>query len=125
MHNSNYWKGIPYVGIGPSAHSFSEGKRRWNVSNNPHYIRSIELKKDFFEVEELTEVDRLNERMMVGLRTCDGIDWKDFPDDWRKDNERHFFKFVEGGNAEMDESGFRLTPKGWLISDHIISTLFI
>lgn len=125
VHNGNYWKGIPYVGIGPSAHSFSEGKRRWNVSNNPQYIRSIELKKDFFEVEELTEIDRLNERIMVGLRTCEGLDWKDFPADWKKDNERNFFKFVEGGNAVMDETGFRLTPKGWLISDHIISTLFL
>jgi coproporphyrinogen III oxidase-like Fe-S oxidoreductase len=85
----------------------------------------IELKKEFFEVEELTEVDCWNERIMVGLRTREGIEWKDFPDDWRKDNERNFFKFVEGGNAEFDDSGFRLTPKGWLISDHIISTLFI
>jgi oxygen-independent coproporphyrinogen-3 oxidase len=125
VHNGNYWKGIPYAGFGPSAHSFSEGKRRWNISNNPQYIRFIELKKEFFEVEELTEVDRLNERIMVGLRTCEGIEWKDFPDDWRKENERNFFKYVEGGNAEMDEVGFRLTPKGWLISDHIISTLFI
>jgi len=125
VHNGNYWKGIPYVGIGPSAHSFSNGKRRWNVSNNAQYNRSIELKKDFFEVEELTEVDRLNERIMVGLRTHEGIDWKHFPADWKNDNERNFFKFVEGGNAVMDETRFRLTPKGWLISDHIISTLFL
>jgi oxygen-independent coproporphyrinogen-3 oxidase len=125
VHNGNYWKGISYVGFGPSAHSFSEGKRRWNISNNAQYIRLIELKKEFFEVEELTEVDCSNERIMVGLRTCEGIEWKDFPDDWRKENERNFFKYVEGGNAEMNEVGFRLTPKGWLISDHIISTLFI
>ncbi|MEY3834622.1 MAG: radical family heme chaperone HemW [Bacteroidota bacterium] len=125
VHNGNYWKGVPYVGMGPSAHSYSEGKRRWNVSNNPQYIRSIELKKEFYEVEELTEVDRWNERIMVGLRTCEGIDWKDFPEEWKKDNERNFLKFVEVGNAEIDENGFRLTPKGWLISDHIISTLFI
>lgn len=124
-HNSNYWKGVPYLGLGPSAHSFSEGKRRWNISNNPQYIRSIELKKDFFEVEELTEIDRWNERIMVGLRTREGVEWKDFPDEWKIQNERNFFKFVEGGNAEFDERGFRLTPKGWLISDHIISTLFI
>jgi coproporphyrinogen III oxidase-like Fe-S oxidoreductase len=62
---------------------------------------------------------------MVGLRTCEGIDWKDFPEEWKKENERNFLKFVGVGNAEIDENGFRLTPKGWLISDHIISTLFI
>lgn len=125
VHNGNYWKGIPYVGIGPSAHSFSEGKRRWNVSNNPQYVRSLELKKDFFEVEELSEVDRLNERIMVGLRTCEGIQWKDFPDKWKIENERNFVKFVEGENAVIDEAGFRLTMRGWLISDYIISTLFL
>ena len=124
-HNGNYWKGIPYVGIGPSAHSFSEGKRRWNVANNPQYIRSIELNKPFFEEEFLNEVDQWNERIMVGLRTCEGIEWTDFPDEWRKDNEKNFLGFVEGGNAVMDESGFRLTRKGWLISDYIISTLFL
>ena len=125
VHNGNYWKGVPYVGMGPSAHSYSEGKRRWNVTNNPQYIRSIELKREFYEVEELTEVDRWNERIMVGLRMCEGIDWKDFPEEWKRENERNFLKFVEVGNAEIDENGFRLTPKGWLISDHIISTLFI
>jgi oxygen-independent coproporphyrinogen-3 oxidase len=113
------------VGLGPSAHSFSKGKRRWNISNNPQYIRSIELKKEFFEVENLTEVDGWNERIMVGLRTREGVEWKDFPEEWKKENERFFFKYVEGDNAECDEKGFRLTPKGWLISDHIISTLFI
>lgn len=125
VHNGNYWKGIPYVGMGPSAHSYSDGKRCWNISNNAQYIRSIELKKDFFECEELTEIDRLNERIMVGLRTCEGVNWKDFPDEWRTDNERNFFNFVESGNAILDDNGFRLTPKGWLISNHIISTLFL
>lgn len=73
-NNQNYWKGKPYLGIGPSAHSFDGiDIRRWNVSNNQLYLNSIEEGKLPFEQEKLTLKDRYNEYLMTGLRTTEGI----------------------------------------------------
>lgn len=74
VNNQNYWKGKPYLGIGPSAHSF-DGKhiRRWNVSNNQLYLKSIKEGQLPFEEEQLTQKDRYNEYLMTGLRTINGV----------------------------------------------------
>jgi len=73
-NNQNYWKGRPYLGIGPAAHSY-DGKsiRKWNVSNNQLYLKAIEEGKLALEQEELTVKDRYNEYLMTGLRTIEGI----------------------------------------------------
>jgi len=72
-HNSNYWKGIKYLGIGPSAHSYNGEARQWNVANNAKYMQAIELGKIAAEEEVLTERDRLNEYIMTSLRTMWGL----------------------------------------------------
>lgn len=72
-HNSNYWEGISYLGIGPSAHSFNGDSRQWNVSNNMKYIESIERNKIPFEIEHLTTENRINEYIMTSLRTSKGM----------------------------------------------------
>ena len=68
-HNSSYWEGKKYLGVGPSAHSFDGISRQWNVSSIKNYILNIESGKDYFEIETLSEVDRYNEYLLVGLRT--------------------------------------------------------
>ena len=73
-HNSNYWKGVKYLGIGPSAHSYNGEARQWNIANNAKYIQAIEQSKITAEVEILTERDRLNEYVMTSLRTIWGLD---------------------------------------------------
>ena len=74
VNNQNYWKGKPYVGIGPAAHSYDGEKiRKWNVSNNHLYLKAIQENKLSFEEEQLTLKDRYNEYLMTGLRTVEGI----------------------------------------------------
>jgi oxygen-independent coproporphyrinogen-3 oxidase len=73
-HNSNYWKGVKYLGIGPSAHSYDGETRQWNVANNAQYIQSLAINKIPAEIELLTETNRLNEYIMTSLRTMWGLD---------------------------------------------------
>jgi len=73
MHNSSYWQNIPYLGLGPSAHSFRGNKRSWNVSNNALYIKKMNT-TSFYEEEILSKKDIYNEKIMTGLRTIWGID---------------------------------------------------
>lgn len=73
-HNSNYWHGVKYLGIGPSAHSYNGEARQWNIANNAKYIRSIQTNTLPAETEHLTESNRLNEYIMTSLRTIWGLD---------------------------------------------------
>ena len=73
IHNSNYWKGENYLGIGPSAHSFNQVSRAWNVRNNSEYIRKVNSSEVYFETEMLTPEDRFNELLLTGLRTNFGV----------------------------------------------------
>jgi oxygen-independent coproporphyrinogen III oxidase len=72
VHNSNYWKGAHYLGVGPSAHSFDGKSRQWNVSNNTLYLKNFETNA-YFEIEHLTLKDRWNELLLTGLRTSYGV----------------------------------------------------
>ena len=72
-HNSSYWAGEPYIGIGPSAHSFNLITRSWNISDIKQYIESLSINKRPFEEERLSKENRINEYLMTSLRTSDGI----------------------------------------------------
>ena len=74
QHNSNYWSGVTYLGLGPSAHSFNTISRQWNIANNALYIQSITNGQLNFEIEYLTKVNRYNEYMMTSLRRIEGFD---------------------------------------------------
>src|SRR5690606_29925726 len=73
-HNSNYWRGVHYLGIGPSAHSFNGYSRSWNLANNALYIDGIQSNKPALDTEELRPMDQFNEYVMTSLRTKWGID---------------------------------------------------
>ncbi len=126
-HNSSYWYQKPYLGIGPSAHSFYESKRSFNISSISKYIKLLGEGKDYFEVEELTEKEFFNEFIMTRLRTSKGLD--------RRDLEIIFPKFVDafkektsnylrGGQLAFFGDEFRLTPEGKLMADYITSEFF-
>lgn len=74
QHNSNYWRGVPYLGIGPSAHSFDGKSRSWNIASNKEYIRRINAGESWLETELLTGKDQFNELLLTGLRTIWGVD---------------------------------------------------
>lgn len=73
-HNSSYWKFLPYIGIGPSAHSFDGHQRRWNVRNNTIYTKGVGKNETWYETEVLSENEYRNEQILLGLRTSWGLD---------------------------------------------------
>ena len=130
QHNTNYWKGKHYLGIGPSAHSFNGQSRSWNVANNAKYITGIFNKSTFQEIEHLSKVDQYNEYIMTSIRTMWGIDLLKVEQDFGYDYKQHILKesikFVHDHELEFYESSkLRTTTKGKLLADHIASELFI
>lgn len=127
-HNSNYWKAVPYLGIGPSAHSYDGTSRQWNVRNNAMYIRALEADELPCEKEILTETDRLNEYIMTSLRTIWGLDLADMEARFGTDHSRLLRKelkcFLEKGEVALEGQTVTLTRKGKLMADHIAASLF-
>ena len=85
-HNTSYWKGVPYLGIGPAAHSFDGRARRWNVANNAQYARAVAEGRPYWTTETLTPAQRTNECIMTGLRTMWGVALDELPVDPRNQN---------------------------------------
>lgn len=125
MHNSNYWKGISYLGVGPSAHSFNGSKRRWNVSNNTKYLKQFDLNA-YFEEESLTLKDQWNEIVMTGLRTTYGVAIEQltalFPLDEAFQQTLHSFQ--KDDMLVFSNNHLSLTDKGRLQADYIASEFF-
>jgi oxygen-independent coproporphyrinogen-3 oxidase len=127
-HNSNYWKGVSYLGIGPSAHSFNGETRQWNIANNAKYIESIEKKIIPAEVEILTKVNRLNEYIMTSLRTSWGMDLnkisRDFGSDYVGVIKSRLEEFEYNGWVQTTKEVVTLTTTGKLFADRIASDIF-
>ncbi len=136
-HNSSYWFGEPYLGIGPAAHSF-DGKniRRWNVANNAVYIGEIgewkmeglETTQGLFEQEILTPAQRYNEYVMTTLRTMWGAQLTKIQA-FGGNFEKHFLEiaepFIAKGWVLRKEDTFTLSEAGKLLADFIASELFV
>ncbi len=128
-HNTSYWKGEKYLGIGPSAHSFNHISRQWNVSNNIQYLKSIDGGKLPFEQELLSEKDRYNEYVMTTLRTMWGADIDFVKNTFNTNFHRHFLstgeKFATENLLVKKQNAFVLTDEGRLVADRIILDFFI
>lgn len=128
-HNTNYWKGKHYLGIGPSAHSFNGNSRSWNIANNAKYIGSIQMNQLPLEIEHLSERDQINECIMTSLRTMWGLDLdlleKNFGYSVKNKIVEDAAVFVEKQQVSLDNNKLRLTDTGKLMADHIMSELFI
>ena len=127
-HNSAYWKGQPYLGLGPSAHGFTGEQRYWNVAHNPNYIKALdagELPRTF---ETLTERDRVNELLMTGLRTAEGVSFEALTAlgvNTERDIVPALKPWLDTGSAVLSEMGFHLSEAGLLWADRVASDLFI
>ncbi len=126
-HNSSYWKGEHYIGIGPSAHSFNGKERRWNISNNQLYIKKIIADKNYFETEILSPSNQFNELLLIGLRTKYGVSLKKLSliSQISIEFNRKLSDFIENGWIFIENETIFLTPKGKFLADHITSELFI
>ncbi len=129
-HNSAYWKSAPYLGIGPSAHSYNGHlERRWNIANNPIYIKNLNQNILPKEKEILTEKDRFNEMIMIGLRTIWGVDLNRINQNFSSEiidylNQEIKSK-IESGILEIENNYFKIPEKHWFLADGIASDLFI
>lgn len=128
-HNTSYWEGKTYLGIGPSAHSFDGESRQWNVANNAIYVRSVQGNEAYFERELLDERSRLNEYIMTGLRTSHGINLDDitqkFGIDLMSINSESIQDLIRNGKMVHEDSVLKLTVHGYLLADRIASDFFI
>lgn len=125
-HNSNYWKGEWYIGVGPSAHSFNGTSRSWNLRNNPKYISAIKEGLTYIETEELSKIDQFNERILIGLRTVYGVNLDDLAQllpILTQFNE-NLTNFQEQGWIIEANNRLTLTKEGKLRADHIAAELF-
>jgi len=129
LHNSNYWKGIPYLGIGPSAHSFDGKSRGHNPASNPLYLKALMANKMPFEEEFLSSEERINEAIMIGLRTIWGVDTealvKKFQVDILHEKQIELQKIADLDLIEIKGKILTLTRKGKLLADNIAAELFL
>jgi oxygen-independent coproporphyrinogen-3 oxidase len=125
IHNTNYWKQVSYIGLGPSAHSFNGYSRQWNVRNLNRYISALNSSEQFFEKEDLDLKTRFNEYVMTSLRTMWGIDLDFVEKTFEKEGYDYIVnlagKFISYGLLIQDKKNLVLTDQGKLISDNIIS----
>ncbi len=128
-HNSSYWLGKPYLGVGPSAHSFDGKKRSWNVSNNKQYINIIAKNELPLTSELLTLENRFNEYIMTGLRTMWGVSLKRIEEEFGLGVQTSLLNNAHGYLAsetlKIEDAHLKMTPKGQFLSDGIASDLFI
>lgn len=128
-NNTAYWLGKPYLGIGPSAHSFNRKQRSWNVRNNAKYIQSIQDNVLPIERETLTKTDGYNEYIMTGLRTIWGVSFAkistDFGEKYINYLEKQSKKYIQQELLYLENGILKTTTKGKFLSDGIASDLFI
>ncbi len=122
-HNSSYWTGVPYIGLGAAAHSFDGHLRSWNVSDIRQYIAAVNRDERLNEEEELSATDFYNERVMLGLRTCEGVDLSALSDDERNYCIQEAQPFLSDDILLLTDNRLVLTRKGLFVSDYVMSSL--
>jgi len=129
VNNTSYWQGKPYLGIGPSAHSYYQNQRSWNVSNNKLYINKLNAGELSLEREQLTKIDRYNEFVMTGLRTAEGVALHDiqlqFGDKFAQLFEEQVEKHLMVQHLYWDGDVVKVTKKAKFLVDGIASDLFL
>jgi oxygen-independent coproporphyrinogen-3 oxidase len=125
-HNSNYWLGKHYLGLGPSAHSYNGSSRQWNLKNNPAYVKAVESRGRFFEKEKLALKDRYNEYVLTRLRTIWGCDVNEMTELFGSKMAAHFKKHIQPMREFVAEQAgvYTLNKRGKLIADGLASDLF-
>lgn len=129
IHNTNYWMGIPYLGIGPSAHSYNGKNRQHNPSHNTKYVNALEKGSLIFELEKTEIGDALNEYLLTSLRTIWGADTTLIQDKYKRDilseKSKEIQLLVQERLIQLEEQKLVLTKKGKLLADGIALKLFV
>jgi oxygen-independent coproporphyrinogen-3 oxidase len=126
-HNSSYWKGIKYLGLGPSAHSYNGISRSWNVSHIESYIKAVKAGLPYSEEEFLTENDKYNEYILTRMRTIWGISNDEIKSVFGVEKatwvQQNIEKYITAGLVKQQSDIYTLTEKGWFVSDEIMTNL--
>ena len=127
-HNTSYWQGEPYLGIGPSAHSFKGVERSWNVSNNAKYLRALKHGSLDREWEALGAAERINELIMTRLRTMWGLSLEQVEREFGGQEKKRILdraaRFLEQGLLNLRENHLIVDRSGLFLIDGIASDLF-
>lgn len=128
-HNSSYWNGISYLGLGPSAHSFNGIIRSWNVANLESYLKAIENDLVYQEEEKLSETDKYNEYIITRIRTKWGISVNEveklFGPERAKTLKQNIQKYIDSGKVIYQKENLKLSHDGLFVSDEIMANLII
>lgn len=134
VHNGNYWQGEPYLGVGPSAHSYNGSARQWNRANNAAYMKAIaslqqqntlsDFAAQLYEEEVLTPADQYNEYIMTGLRTTWGVDASRLKEPYKSHFLERIDNYIDDKLMFKKETSYVLNKKGRLLADRIASELF-
>ncbi len=124
-HNTSYWQGVHYLGIGPSAHSYNGHARRWNVANNARYIKGITEGTAYWEEESLTAAQRTNEALLTGLRTSWGVSVALLEKDVLASHSSVIERYVSSGHLQLADGRLVLTKSGRHFADRIAADLFV
>lgn len=127
-HNSSYWAGEKYLGIGPSAHSYDLDSRQWNIAHNIKYANAVQKGEVFFEHEVLSDADKVNEFVLTRLRLSKGLDLKEL-EQLSSNTKNEVYQaaqsWLESRHLTIEGDVLRLTREGKLFADRIASDLFI
>lgn len=127
VHNRSYWQGLPYLGLGPSAHSFAGTKRKWNHANLHTWFKALQQNQNWWEEENLTEEQQYNELILTRLRTRTGLDFtllQSFPPRLQAHFKHETEKQKQLGYLEEFEGHIRITESHVLLTDNICCELF-
>jgi oxygen-independent coproporphyrinogen-3 oxidase len=129
QHNSSYWKGLPYLGLGPSAHSYNGDSRQWNIANNALYIQSLQKDNLPFEKEILDLPTQYNEYIMISLRCMEGFNTEAIESRFGKAYLEHTYQVIQEladkDYFEKTEQGYCLNKSAKFLADGIASDFFI
>lgn len=128
-HNQLYWSGEPYLGFGPSAHSFDGNRRFWNVASLKKYMSSLEEGKKFWEAEELSTRERYHDYLITSLRCSEGANSQIVEDRFGTEMKQFFLEkaacFVDEGQMFQIKNNIAIHPDSWLLADHIMREMFL
>jgi len=129
QHNMNYWFGVPYIGLGPSAHSFDGKNRYFNIGNINKYLQLLEVELLNPEIDELSINDKFNEFILLRLRTKWGVCTVDILNTFSKFHYYHtmriFLKFKDSDYLRIEKETIYLTRKGFFASDFVVREFFL
>ena len=124
-HNSSYWRGIPYIGVGAAAHSYDIKTRSWNVADIRKYIEAMEQGKRPYEEEVIDTDTRYNDAITVALRTKEGLDLTTLPDNQRRYCIANAKRHIDANLLRLADNHLALTKEGLFVSDMVMSDLMI